>query len=120
MSLSYVFIVNVVLRWLFQLVISLYIWLFSGKSPVFVDKLDCHYLTTNSFYPTFINHVSVVQLRGPHMARHSVFSGPRKHSGEIIKSEICRKACEATFVPLNCMRWIKCVCTRTMITTFFV
>jgi len=26
--------------------------------------------------------------RGPHVARHSVFSGPWKHSGKIIKSEI--------------------------------
>jgi len=36
------------------------------------------------------HEVSVVQLqaRGPHVARHSVFSGPRKHSGKIFKSEI--------------------------------
>jgi len=26
--------------------------------------------------------------RGPHVARHRVFSGPRKHSGKTIKSEI--------------------------------
>jgi len=66
------------------LVISLNIWLFSGQSYVFVDKLHCHYLTTNRFCPTFINQVSVVQLqaRGPHVAHHNVFSGPRKHSGK--------------------------------------
>jgi len=27
-------------------------------------------------------------ISGPNVARHSVFSGPRKHSGTIIKSEI--------------------------------
>jgi len=61
-------------------------------------------------------YISVVQpqLRGPHAARHSVFSGPRKHSGKIFKSEICWKACGVTFVLLNCLRWIKCHCTRTM------
>jgi len=43
--------------------VSFYIWLFSGQSHVFVDKLHCYYLTTNSFCPTFINQVSVVQLQ---------------------------------------------------------
>jgi len=78
--------------WLLQLVISLYILLFSGQSHVILDKLYCHYLTTNRFCPTFINQVSVVQLQacGPHVTRHSVFSGPRKHSGKIFKFEICR------------------------------
>ena len=44
----------------------------------------------------FISWVSVVQLqvRGPHVARHCVFSGPRKHLGKIFKSEIGWKACE--------------------------
>ena len=41
--------------------ISLYICkLFSWLSHVFADKLQCHYLTTNSFGPTFINQVIVV------------------------------------------------------------
>jgi len=32
---------------------------------------------------------NVVQLQaGPHVARHSVFSGLQKHSGKIFKSEI--------------------------------
>jgi len=62
----------------------------------------------------------VVQLQasGPHVARHSVFSGPRKHSGKIVKSEIRRKACEVTFVLMNFLRWMQCICTRTMKTTF--
>jgi len=81
---------------------------------VFVDKLHCHYLTRNSFCSTFINQVNVVQLqaRGPHMAHHSVFSGPRKHSGKIFKCEICRQAYEVTFASLNCLRWIKSICTK--------
>jgi len=29
-----------------------------------------------------------IAARGPHVARHSVFSGPRKRSGKIFKSEI--------------------------------
>jgi len=27
--------------------------------------------------------------RGPHVARHSIFSGPRKHSGNIFRCEFC-------------------------------
>ena len=50
-----------------------------------------------------------LQAGGPHVARPSVFSGPRKHSGKIFKPEICRKACEVTFFLLNCLRWIKCI-----------
>jgi len=63
-----------------------------------------------------IEYISIVQLqaRGPHVALHSVFSGPRKHSGNIFKSEICWKACEVTFVLRNWLRWIKCICTRTI------
>jgi len=34
------------------------------------------------------NRGGQLAARGPHVARHSVFSGPRKHSGKIIKSEI--------------------------------
>jgi len=39
----------------------------------------------------FMIYINVVQLqaRGPHVTRHSVFSGQRKHSGKIVKSEIC-------------------------------
>ena len=44
--------------------------------------------------------------QGPHVARHSVFCGLQKHSGKIFKSEICWKACEVTFVSLNCLCWI--------------
>jgi len=40
---------------------SLYICkLFSGIAHVYVDKRQCHYLTTNSFRPTFINQVVVI------------------------------------------------------------
>ena len=46
--------------------------------------------------------------------RHSVIGGPRQHSEKIFKPEICWKAREVTFVSLNCLRWIKWVCTRTM------
>jgi len=46
--------------------------------------------------------------------------GPWKHSGKIIKSNICWKACKVTFVSLNCLHWIKCICTRTMTCTFSV
>jgi len=52
--------------------------------------------------------------------RYSVFSGPRKHSGEIFKSEIGWKACKVTFVSLDCLRWIKWIYTRTMNTIFSV
>jgi len=40
----------------------------------------------------YVEH-SVVQLQagGPHVTRHGVFSGPRKHSGKIFKSEIVEK-----------------------------
>jgi len=48
-------------HWLFQLVISLYICkLFSGLSHVFVDKLQCRFLTSSSFCLTFIHQVIVV------------------------------------------------------------
>jgi len=30
-----------------------------------------------------------LQARWPHVARHSVISGPLKNSGKILKSEIC-------------------------------
>jgi len=30
-----------------------------------------------------------LQVCGPHVARHRVFNGPRKHSGKIFKYEIC-------------------------------
>jgi len=53
-------------------------------------------------------------------ASHSTFSGPRKHSGKICKCAIGWKVCEVTFVSLNCLRWIKCICTRTMNRTFSV
>jgi len=39
-------------HWLFQLVISPYVYkLFCGLSHIFVDKLLCHYLTAKSFCP---------------------------------------------------------------------
>jgi len=44
-----------------------------------------------------------IQARGPRVTRHSVFSGPRKHSGKISKSEICWKACGVTL-----SHWIAC------------
>jgi len=34
------------------------------------------------------NRGGQLATRGPHVARHSDFSGPWKHSGKIIKSEI--------------------------------
>jgi len=57
---------------------------------------------------------------GPQAAcgRHSDFSGPRKHSGKIFQSEICWKTCKITFLSLNCLRWIICIRTRSMNTTF--
>ena len=48
----------------------------------------------------------------PHVAHHSIFSGPRKHSGKIFKCEICRQVYEVTFASLNCLCWIKCICTK--------
>jgi len=48
--------------------------------------------------------VDQVQARGPHLALHSVFSVPRKHSGKIFKPKICWKSCGVTFVSLNCFR----------------
>jgi len=86
-------------------------------------------LPRGQFAPLFLSvtslamiYCSVVQLqaRGPHVALHSVFSGLRNHSGRICKSEICWKAYKVTFVSLNCLRWIKCICTRTINTTFSV
>ena len=59
-----------------------------------------------------------LQARGPHVARHSVSSGPWKHSGKTFRSEICWKTCEVTFVSLNCLHWINRMCTRTMNNTF--
>ena len=55
---------------------------------------------------------SVCSNCGPHVAHHSVFSDPRKHSGKIFKCEICRQAYEVTFASLNCLRWIRCICTK--------
>ena len=66
LQLSYLFSVQQVLRIFLltltlSIVISLYICeLFSALSQAFVDKLKCHYLTRNSFFPTFIDHVIVV------------------------------------------------------------
>jgi len=50
-----------------------------------------------------------LQAHGPHVARHSVCSGPWSHSRKIFKSEICRKACRVTFVSLHCLRRINCI-----------
>jgi len=52
-----------------------------------------------------------LQARRPHVARRSVFSGSRKYLRKSFKSEICWKPCEATFVSLNCLSWIKRICT---------
>ena len=58
----------------------------------------------------WFDSVSVVQLqaRGLHVARHSVFSAPRKHSEQNFKSEICWKACEVTFVFIERKFFIFC------------
>jgi len=83
-------------------------------------------LAINLFQLDLVNHeipydsVGQLQARGPRVAHHSVFSGPRKHSGKVFKSEICWKACEVPFVSLNCLCWMKCICTRTMNNTFSV
>ena len=53
-------------------------------------------------------------------AGHNIFSGPQKHWGKICKCEIYWKVCEVTFVSLHCLRWIKCLCTRTMNRAFSV
>ena len=54
------------------------------------------------------------------MAHHSVISASQNHLGKVFKFEICWKACEVTFVSLNCLRCIKCICTREINKTFFV
>jgi len=46
------------------------------------------------FYENMLHHIVLtsgvqLQARGPHLARHSDFSGPRKHSGKIFKAHIC-------------------------------
>jgi len=48
------------------------------------------------------------------------FQWPAEAFRKNFKFEICWKACEVTFVSLNCFRRIKCICTRTMNTTFYV
>jgi len=53
-------------------------------------------------------------------AGHNIFSGPQKHSGKICKCAIGWKVCEVAFVTLNCLRWIKFICTRTMNRAFSV
>jgi len=61
-----------------------------------------------------------LQAHGLHVVRVrlSVFSVLRKHSEKIFKFDICWKACKVTIVSLNCLRWIKRICTRTMNNTF--
>jgi len=59
-----------------------------------------------------------VEVRGPHVAHYSIFSGPRKHSGKIFKSEICWKTCEVAFASLNCLRWMKCTAQEKWIIPF--
>ena len=61
-----------------------------------------------------------LQAHGPHVVRHNVFSGPRTRSGKILKSEICWKACEVTFVSLNWLRSLKCICTRMMNAVYYL
>jgi len=65
---------------------------------------------------------SVCPTTGPRSAygRHSAFSGLRKHSGKIVKAEICWNTCELPLVSLNCLHWIQCICTRTRNNTFSV
>jgi len=55
--------------------------------------------------------------RGPHVACQSIFSGPQKHlkhSRKLFKPDIFWKMYMVTFVSLNCMCWIKCICNRTI------
>ena len=48
------------------------------------------------------------------------FQWPAEAFRKNFKFEICWKACEDAFVSLNCLRWIKWICTRTMNNTFSV
>jgi len=66
------------------------------------------YTTSNAVCQKRLHKRSLIQ------ARHSVLSGSRKHSEKIFRFRICWKACEIIFVSMNCLRWIKCICTRTM------
>jgi len=77
-------------------------------------------LKSQPYILTILPSVVQIQACRPHVVHHNVFSGPRKHSGEMLKSEICWKMCEITFLSLNCLRWTKCICTRTMNSTFSV
>jgi len=82
------------------------------KSYVYFHKPS--YTTSHAVCKKRLHKRSSIQARGLHVARHSVLSGPRKHSEKIFRFEICCKACEVIFVSMNCLRWIKCICTRTM------
>ena len=48
------------------------------------------------------------------------FQWRAEDSGKHYKFEICWKAGEVTFVSSNCLRWIKCICTRTVNRAFSV
>ena len=86
----------------------------------FMPFSSCHF-PRNIKYSVFIHYASVVQLqaRGPDVAHRRVFSGPQKHFEKNFKVELCWKACEITFVSLNYLRCIKCICTRTINNMFF-
>jgi len=63
-----------------------------------VETLLLQYLTltvpsvvgikTRSFAQMSYDRGGQIAARGPNVARHSVFSGPQRHSGNMFKSEI--------------------------------
>ena len=58
--------------------------------------------TTLRWFMTVLPYANVVQLQA------------HGHSGKTFKSETCEKTCEVAFVFQKCLRWIKCIFTRTM------
>ena len=69
---------------------------------------------TRGFPPVFHSRIATTfnyRPAGRNVARNSAFSGSRKRSEKIFKSEICWNTCEFTFASLNCLRWIKWIYT---------
>jgi len=86
---------------------KLHCWLLGAfKFCVVPDKNENWLRGMSHVHCCSMSQQGVVQLqgRGPHVACHRVFSGPRKHSGNIFKSEICWNACER----LHLSHWIAC------------
>jgi len=52
------------------------------------DLINVKQQTRSVYFLVYWARGGQIAARGPHVTRHSVFSGPRKHSGKIFKSEI--------------------------------